>query len=179
MQEIKIYHSVWRTLLLTLGCAAFVAMAFMMIAHPSSSRWNPIFLQVVGVIGILFFGFGLIVIPSMMIRERITGQAYITISDKSFVVRGSKAFIANFSDVEAFEIIEIGKQKFISVHYKPNVEIQKLEDASFLERLARRFNTNLTGAQEHLTTTGTNIKTEELFEILNERLNNCRNQVAL
>ena len=56
----------------------------------------------------------------MMIRERITGQAYITISDKSFVVRGSKAFIANFSDVEAFEIIEIGKQKFISVHYKPN-----------------------------------------------------------
>ena len=48
-----------------------------------------------------------------------------------------------------------------------------------LERLTRRFNTNLTGAQEHLTTTGTNIKTEELFEILNERLNNCRNQVAL
>ena len=151
MQEIKIYHSVWRTLLLTLGCAAFVAMAFMMIAHPSSSRWNPIFLQVVGVIGILFF------------------------TDKSFIVRGSKAFIANFSDVEAFEIVEIGKQKFISIHYKPNVEIQKLEDASFLERLTRRFNTNLTGAQEHLTTTGTNIKTEELFEILNERLNNCRN----
>jgi hypothetical protein len=147
-----------------------MAMAIMMIAHPSSSRWHPIFLQVVGVIGILFCGFGFIVIPSMMIRERITGQAYITISDKSFVVRGSKAFMANFSDVEAFEIIELGKQKFISVHYKPNVEIQKLEDASFLERLVRRFNTNLTGAQEHLATTGTNIKTEELFEILNERL---------
>ena len=112
MKEIKIYHSVWRTLLLTLVCAAFVAMAFMMIAHPSSSRWNPIFLQVVGVIGILFFGFGLIVIPYMMIRERITGQAYITITDKSFIVRGSKAFIANFSDVEAFDIVEIGKQKF-------------------------------------------------------------------
>ena len=179
MQEIKIHLSVWRTLLLTLVCAAFVAMAFMMIAHPSSSRWNPIFLQVVGVIGILFSGLGLIVIPSMMIRERITGQAYITITDKSFIVRGSKAFITNFSDVEAFEIVEIGKQKFISIHYKPDVEIQKLEDASLLGRLTRRFNTNLTGAQEHLTTTGTNIKTEELFEILNERLNTCRNQVAL
>ena len=88
MKEIKIYHSVWRTILLTLVCAAFMAMAIMMIAHPSSSRWHPIFLQVVGVISILFCGFGLIVIPSMMIRERITGQAYITISDKSFVVRG-------------------------------------------------------------------------------------------
>ena len=31
-------------------------------------------------------------------------------------------------------------------------------------------NTNLTGAQENLTTEGTNIKTEELLKILNERL---------
>ena len=166
MQEIRIYHSIWRTLLFTLGCAAFVVMAFTIIVDSQSSR----FMQVVGIVGLLFFGLGLFVIPFMTIRERITGKAYITITDKSIIVRASTSFIINFSDVMSFDIAKMGKHNFVAIHYKPNVEIQKFEDASFFGRLARRLNTNLTGAQENLTTEGTNIKTEELLKILNERL---------
>jgi hypothetical protein len=94
----------------------------------------------------------------------------MTITDKCVIVRGAQAFVVNFSDVEAFEMIQVGSQKFVAIHYKPNVEVQKMEDASFLGRMVRRLNISVGDAQEHLSTSGMNMKIEELFSILNDRL---------
>ena len=166
MQEIRIYHSLWRTLLLVLCAAAFTYAGVTMLIDP---RVN-LFMKLIAVIGVVFFGLGSLLMLFILIRERLAHQAFMTITDKCVIVRGAQAFVVNFSDVEAFEMIHVGSQKFVAIHYKPNVEVQKMEDASFLGRMTRRLNTSVGGAQEHLGTTGMNMKIEELFYILNERL---------
>ena len=166
MQEIKIYHSVWRTLLLLLCGAAFTYVSVMILMD---SRTN-FFMNIIAVIGIVFFGLGSLFMLIMVVRERLAHQPFMTITDKSVIVRGTKAFVVNFSDVKSFKMIHVGSQKFVAIHYKPNVEVQKMEDASFLGRMVRRINMGVGDAQEHLGTTGMRMKIEELFSILNDRL---------
>jgi len=166
MQEIRIYHSLWRTLLLVLCAAAFTYACVTMLIDP---RVN-LFMKLIAVIGVVFFGLGSLFMLFMLIRERLAHQPFMTITDKCVIVRGAQAFVVNFSDVEAFEMIQVGSQKFVAIHYKPNVEIQKMEDASFLGRMVRRINMGVGDAQEHLSTSGMSMKIEELFSILNERL---------
>jgi len=36
MEEIRIYHSPWRMLLMVLGCLVFVALSILMLNHPKS-----------------------------------------------------------------------------------------------------------------------------------------------
>ena len=166
MQEIRIYHSLWRTLLLVLCAAAFTYACVTMLIDP---RVN-LFMKLIAVIGVVFFGLGSLFMLFMLIRERLAHQPFMTITDKCVIVRGAQAFVVNFSDVEAFEMIQVGSQKFVAIHYKPNVEVQKMEDASFLGRMVRRLNISVGDAQEHLSTSGMSMKIEELFSILNDRL---------
>ena len=166
MQEIRIYHSIWRTLLLVLCGAAFTYASVTILMDPRTS----FFMNIIAVIGVVFFGLGSLFMLFMVVKERLAHQAFMTITDKGVVVRGTKAFVVNFSDVESFEMVHVGSQKFVAIHYKPNVEIQKMEDASFLGRMTRRLNSRVGKAQEHLGTSGMNMKIEELFSILNERL---------
>ena len=166
MQEIKIYHSVWRTLLLLLCGAAFTYASVMILMD---SRTN-FFMNIIAVMGVVFFGLGSLFMLIMVVRERLAHQPFMTITDKSVIVRGTQAFVVNFSDVQSFKMIHVGSQKFVAIHYKPNVEVQKMEDASFLGRMVRRINMGVGDAQEHLGTTGMSMKIEELFGILNDRL---------
>lgn len=166
MQEIRIYHSIWRTLLLVLCGAAFTYASVTILMDPRTS----FFMNIIAVIGVVFFGLGSLFMLFMVVRERLAHQAFMTITDKGVVVRGTKAFVVNFSDVESFEMVHVGSQKLVAIHYKPNVEIQKMEDAGFLGRMTRRLNTRVGNAQEHLGTTGMSMKIEEMFSILNERL---------
>ncbi|WP_155808740.1 STM3941 family protein [Xylanibacter brevis] len=168
MKEIRIYHSLWRMLPLTLGSCMFVYIGVMMFNDPFFSH------KLIGIICVLFFVVALLIVPYQTIKERLTHQPYMIITDRCVIVNGFKSFVVNFSDVESFEIVRIAmsntRQKFISIHYKPNVEMQKMEDASFFGRMLRKLNSRLSGAQEHLTTDGTSMKLQDLLDLLNERL---------
>jgi len=168
MNEVHIYHSIWRTLLLTLGSCMFVYIGVMMFNDPFFSH------KLIGIIGMLFFAIAMLIIPYQTIKERLTHQPYMIITDKCVIVNGFKSFVVDFADVESFEIVRIAmrnsKQQFISIHYKPNVEMQKMEEASFFGRMLRKLNSRMAGAQEQLTTTGTSMKLQELLDLLNERL---------
>ena len=69
MEEIRVYHSPWRTLLLALGSLAFVALSVMMLNQPKNG-----FHVFVAWIGIAFFGLCGLYMLYATFKERLTGR---------------------------------------------------------------------------------------------------------
>jgi len=105
----------------------------------------------------------------MMVRERLMNLPFLVVTDDKVVMNSGKAWEIPFCDVESFSLFG-GKSKFISIHYKENVEVKKMEDASWMGRLVREMNRGLSGSQEHLPADGLTMKPKQLHHLLNERL---------
>lgn len=167
METIRIYHSVWRMLLLILTSFAFVAASFLMLYDPKIEGG---FYVVIGWLGIVFFGLGGLLMLYAILKERLTDRPFMTITDEAIIMENMKQVIINLADVESFEVLKGRQQKFIAIHYKPDVELQKMDEAGTFGRSIRSLNRRLVNAQETITTTGTGMKAEELCDLLNERL---------
>lgn len=167
METIRIYHSVWRMLLLILTSFAFVAASFFMLNDPKIEGG---FYVVIGWLGIVFFGLGGLLMLYAILKERLTDRPFMTITDEAIIMEGMKQSVIRFADVKSFEVVNMRNQKFVAVHYKPNVEQQKMDEAGTIGRNIRSLNRRLVNAQETITTTGTGMKAEELCDLLNERL---------
>ena len=165
MEEIKIYNSAWRGLLLHLGCLVCCAISVFLIYHPEN-----IFHLIIGWVGVVFFVFGYIIILLDIAIQSVTGQPFMTITDKDIILHGRKQTVIKFADVESFSVVKMNKQKFIVIHYKPNVERTKMDKAGTFGRFIRSINYMLVGGQETISTIGTSMDTQELCNMLNERL---------
>ena len=165
METIKIYHSSWRMLPLVLACLAFVIVSFSILEHAKVVSHI-----VVALIGIVFFGLGGLYMLYDTIKERLTGKPFLTITDEAIISEGIKQTVIHFADVESFEVVKMGNQQFVAVHYKPGVEQKKLDKAGTLGRSVRNLNRKLVNAQENISTVGTGMKVEVLCDLLNERL---------
>ena len=160
MEEIRVYLSPWKNALLILVCFAFAALGLhTLIVHPEKfgfGLW----------LGMLFCGLGGIFMLWLVLKERITGKPYYLVTDESVTMNsGWKAWEVRFDDVERFFLVG----KMIGIRYRKDREIQKMEDASGLGRLVRRFNQHIGGSQEHLYVSGMTMKPKELCDLLNER----------
>ena len=165
METIRIYHSLWRMLLLALASLAFAVAGFFMAIHSTKG-----FHIVVGWIGVVFFGLGGLNMLFVMLKERLTGKPFLTITDEAIIKEWTKQTVIRFADVKSFNVVKVGRQKFIAVHYKPGVEQQKMDEVGALDRYIRKQNRRLVGAQETISTTGMAMKAQELCNLLNERL---------
>lgn len=152
-------------LLLALGCLVFVAFSIFMLNHPK------IGLHVfVAWLGIVFFGVGGLYTLYATLKERLMDKPFLTITDTCIINQGMKHTVINFADVKSFQVVEVNDQKFVAIHYKTDVEQQKMDEASTVSRSIRSLNRRLVNAQETISTTGTGMKAEELCDLLNERL---------
>ena len=79
---------------------------------------------------------------------------------------GLKAWEIRFADVERFFLAG----KMIGIRYNKDREIQKMEEASMLGRIIRRFNQRIGDAQEHLYVSNMTMKPQELCDLLNKRV---------
>ena len=156
MEDIRIYHSIWKNIALLAVCFVFVAMGIFMLLHGEQSFivWA----------GILFFGGGGLFVLFLILKERITHTPYYMITDDGIIMnRGLKTYEVRFADVECFYLTKVetarGKTMLIVIQYKENVELQKFEDASKAGRAVRRLT----------------IKPKDLCDILNERVKNSLN----
>ena len=165
MKEIKIYHSLWRMMLLILACILFV-LGGIFILHMHRN----VFHLVVGWGSILVFGcFGIVLLFSFL-KERLFGQAHLTINDEELTYRRFRTIHVCFADVASFEVREFNGHDFIAINYKPDVERQKMQDASIFGYLFRSMNKRLIDAQESISVVGISIKADELCHLLNQRL---------
>ncbi len=152
-------------LLLGLCSLALAAGSYFML-----EQTKDVFHVVVAWMGIVFFGLCGLYILYSMVKERLTGKPFLTITDEAVVNEGVKKTVIRFADVESFEVVKMNKQDFVAVHYKPGVEKQKLDESGTLSRSVRKLNLQLVNAQENISTVGTGMKVEVLCDLLNERL---------
>ena len=165
MEEIRIYHSPWRMLLLIVASLAFAVAGFSMAIHSTKG-----FHIVVGWIGVVFFGLGGLYMLYGTLKERLKGRPFLTITDEAVITEGMKRTVIRFADVKSFNVVKMERQEFVAVHYKPGVEQQKLDESNVLDRSIRQLNRQLVNAQENISTTGTGMKAQELCDLLNERV---------
>ncbi|MCR4826056.1 MAG: hypothetical protein K5882_03800 [Bacteroidales bacterium] len=163
MEEIRIYHSIWKNIALMAICFVFVAVGIFMLLYGGQSfmAWA----------GILFFGGGGLFMLYLILRERICHKAYYIITDESILMdSGMKKWEVRFADVEEFYQLNVKSSKMIGIKYKKEVELQKMNDASRTGRTIRKLNESIAGAQEALPADGLNIKPQELCNLLNMKL---------
>ncbi len=152
-------------LLLVLASLAFAVAGFFMTIHSTKG-----FHIVVGWISVVFFGLGGLYMLYGTLKERLTGKPFLTITDEAVIMDGMKQAVICFADVESFNVVKMGRQEFVAVHYKPGVEQQKMDEAGTIGRSIRSLNRRLMNAQETISTTGTGMKSQDLCDLLNERL---------
>ena len=152
-------------LLLVMASFAIAVAGFFIAIHSPKG-----FHIIVGWISVVFFGLGGLYMLYGMLKERLTGKPFLMITDKCIIIETMKQTIVNFADVKSFEVLKVRQQKFIAIHYKPNVEHQKMDEAGTIGRSIRSLNRRLVNAQETISITGTGVKSEELCDLLNERL---------
>lgn len=163
MEEIRIYHSIWKNIGFITICFVFVATGILMLL-----RGEQLFIAWTC---ILLFGGGGLFFLFLILREIISHKAYYIITDESVLVdSGMKKWEVRFTDVEEFNLINVSSSKQIGIKYKKEVEFQKMNDASSAVRTIRKFNESLVGVQESLPADGLNIKPQELCDLLNMRL---------
>ena len=123
---------------------------------------------VVGWVSILVFGcFGIILIFSFL-KERLFGQAHLTIDDEGLTYRRFRTIHVCFADIASFEVREIGDNEFVAI--KPDVERQMMQNASIFGYLYRSMNKRLINALDSISVTDISMKADELCHLLNERL---------
>ncbi len=172
METIKVYHSLWKNVLLVAVCLGFTAFSIYNIISGNGSIIEWLFT--------LFFGIGGLFMLWLMLKERITHTPYYLITDDCIIMSsGLKIFKVYFADVERFFLTKVGAArgttKLIGIQYRNGVELQKFEDAGKAERAVRRFNKSVAGLQEALPAYGLTIKPKDLCKILNERVKMSRN----
>jgi hypothetical protein len=169
MEEIKIYHSLWRMLLMGIGGLAFAVLIILILRSPRPGN------VIIGYIGIVFFGLGGLALVYWALKERLTGRPFLTITDEGIINSGGwKQYEIRFVDVNSFVLLGGRKNKIIGIRFKEGVEHQKMEDANIIGRLARKFNLAVSGTQESISLSGVPMKARELCDILNERLKNAK-----
>jgi hypothetical protein len=169
MEEIKIYHSLWRMLLMGIGGLAFAVMIFLILRSPRPGN------VIIGYIGIIFFGLGGLALIYWALKERLTGRPFLTITDEGIIYNGGwKQYEIRFADVNSFVLLGGRQNKFIGIRFKEGVERRKMEDANIIGRLARKFNLAVSGTQESISLSGVPMKPQELCDILNKRLRSAK-----
>ena len=163
MDDIRIYHSIWRNVFNMLVCMAFTAVGVFLIANGKNSfiSW----------MATIFFGLGALVFLYLLVWERITHTPYLVITDKSVVMNsGFKSYEIPFADVDAFFFLNSFGSKMIGIRYKKEVEAQQNAEATAAGRTVRKFNKFVAGAPGALPASDLTIRPNEILELLNERL---------
>ena len=160
MEEIKLYHKVWMALPPLLLMLGFTIVFLIPLSQGKGPLfWNCSLLLLSGAT----FLWGL----SVLIRERVLHIPPIIITEDKLIV-GKKEY--NFADIHHFDLIYFSKSDVIRIHYKPDVEAKKKSEAKGMDRIGRKINRILMGAEDCIQVTNLTMKPEKLCHLLNKRL---------
>ena len=162
MNEIKIYHSVWKNVITIIMCLAFVVLV-LVIRPEEGIPWF-------GWLAVVFFGLGGLFMAFQIIREKITHRPYLIITDESVRMNSGKGWEIRYADVDSFFLTKVGSSKMIGITYKKEIESRKMEEAKEVGRAVRKFNTMIAGTPEAIPAYDLTLKPKEIIELLNERL---------
>ena len=163
MEEIRIYRIVWKNVLAAIVCLALTAVS---IVDSINRNGGPGEMAV----GLLF---GLVGLFAVYQAVKVRLRPYLTINDKSLIQSRPHYpnYTVRFSDVDHFELsrfnILFPFERDILVYYKKDKNKQKVFSPTFFGRIAAKM---FSGADEYIDIMGINMKSQELFDLLSERL---------
>ena len=171
MNEIKVYRSLWRTAITIIGCLAFAALGVFLLLNGGRPElcW----------LSIVFFGLGGLFMLYVVIKEKITHQPYLIITDEYVQMNSGKSWVVQYADVDFFSMMKSGYGKMIGINYKKEVESRKMGEAKEIGRAVRRMNANMAGSAEAIPVFDLTVKPGTILEILNERLTAYREKSIL
>ena len=163
MNEIKIYHSVWKNAITIIACLAMAGLGIFAGLRKGGMPW-------IVWMAIVFFALGGLFMAYMVVKEKIAHQPYLIISDEYVRMNSGKGYDIRYADVDAFFMTRVWSAKMIGIAYKKEIEAGKMEEAKDVGRAVRRFNAKIAGTPEAIAANDLTMKPEEIIKILNERL---------
>ena len=144
IKEIRIYHSLWKNILLTVGCFAFAAGGYF-ILHDANTSWPT---KVFGGIGsMVFFGCGGMLVFMMTLYNITTHIPFLIIHD------------------DRLDIYEQRKRTYRTIYL-----MRKMENASCLTQRMMKFNVSVSGAIESILVQNLTMRGKEICNTLNNRM---------
>ena len=163
MNEIKIYHSVWKNTTTVIGCLAMAGLGLFVGLRQGGMPW-------IVWMGIVFFGLGGLFMAYLVVKETITHRPFLIITDEYVRMNSGKGYEIRYADVDAFFLTRVWFAKMVGITYKKEIEARKMEEAKDVGRAVRRFNTKIAGTSEAIPVNDLTMRPKEIIEILNERL---------
>ena len=163
MEDIRIYRIVWKNLLAAIACLTLTAVS---IVDSINRNGGPGEMAV----GLCFGLIGLFVLYKTV---KVRLRPYLTINDKCLVQSRPNYpnHTVRFSEVDHFELswfnILLPFERDILVYYKKDKYKQKVYSPTFFGRIAAKL---FSGADEYINISGINMKPQELFDLLSERV---------
>ncbi len=111
MQEIKLYNSIGKNLLYLLGCSIFVAIGIWMVLSSDET-----FKFVIGIVSILFFGIGVVVIPFRLFDR----SPRVIINDEGIFDRTLDIGTIKWRDIKDAYLQSVHGTEFISLDLEDN-----------------------------------------------------------
>jgi len=163
MEDIRIYRIVWKNLLAAIACLTLTAVS---IVDSINRNGGPGEMAV----GLCFDLIGLFVLYKTV---KVRLRPYLTINDKCLVQSRPNYpnHTVRFSEVDHFELsrfnILLPFERDILVYYKKDKDKQKVYSPTFFGRIAAKL---FSSADEYINISGINMKPQELFDLLSERV---------
>lgn len=163
MNEIKIYHSVWKNAITIIISLTMAGLGIFVGIREGEFTW-------IVWMAIVIFGLGGLFMAYMVIKDKIAHRPFLIITDEYVRMNAGKGYDIRYADVDAFFMTRIWSNKHIGIAYKKEVEARKMEEAKEVGRAVRRFNTKIIGTPEAIPAYDLTMKPGEIIELLNERL---------
>ncbi|MDB5121223.1 MAG: hypothetical protein JWN56_2441 [Sphingobacteriales bacterium] len=172
-KQIEIPLSKIKLTLMLFGSIAFVAGGIWMIASPngfttSYRTYNPIWVFVVGLASVIFFGLCLIYIA----KKLADGAPGLIINDQGINDNSSgvSAGLILWSDIKEIRMTEVVNQKFLMlIVFNPDQYISR--QSSFIKRKAMEINYKSYGSPISISANGLKTSFDELFLLLQSEFN--------
>lgn len=126
-EEIKVYQSLWKNLILVIMCLVFALVGCLMIGDDDGA------MKVGGWVNIVFFGGGGLFTFVSTLLNRVRHIPLLTIYEDRLEWREQRKGICHsvkFAEVESFQLIKVQSVKIITIRYKATPFAHEAEAAA-------------------------------------------------
>ncbi len=133
--------------------------------HLKSSRYSSEFIQLIGIIGIIFFGFGGI----LMFYNLLTGKSALVLNSFGIINNShiGGGYLIRWENIKSLNIITINKQKMISVDLKNDQEIY--DQVNLMSRYWMKLNCRMMGTPTFIPSVMIKMNLDDVLNIIREQ----------
>jgi hypothetical protein len=159
MKEIVIRTSVWKSILFLAGCLLFVIGGIFIISSGKGSKST-----LVGILGIVFFGFGFFV----LLRQGLDRRPRIIIDEKGVTDRTLGVGRIDWEDIDAVQLTSVFSNNFVVLQLNNNEKY--LKNLSNTSRKLTKVNKDLGFGALNLNLSSLDMKPKKIYEIIRNRI---------